>query len=62
MELDLLRTYYPKGTNGSLLVNGVGLCHTIELPWKNNEQGVSCIPEGTRSRSSPSNSTLALQK
>jgi hypothetical protein len=46
MELDLLRTYYPKGTNGSLLVNGVGLCHTIELPWKNNEQGVSCIPEG----------------
>jgi hypothetical protein len=46
MELELLRTYYPNGTNGSLLLNGVGLCHTIELPWKNNEQGKSCIPEG----------------
>lgn len=46
MELELLRTYYPKGTNGSLMVDGVGLCHTIELPWNNNKQGLSCIPEG----------------
>ena len=22
------------------------MCHTIELPWKNNERRVSCIPEG----------------
>jgi len=22
-------------------------CKTIELPWKNNERQVSCIPEGT---------------
>jgi hypothetical protein len=46
MELVLLRTYYPEGTNGSLLVDSVGLCHTIELPWKNNKQSVSCVPEG----------------
>lgn len=46
MELELLRTYYPKGTNGSLLVDGTGLCHTIELPWKKNEHRISCIPEG----------------
>jgi hypothetical protein len=46
MELELVRTYYPQGTNGNLLINGVGLCHTIELPWRNNEHQVSCIPEG----------------
>lgn len=22
-------------------------CHTVELPWKDNAKGVSCIPEGT---------------
>ena len=24
----------------------VFLCHTIELPWKNNKRNISCIPEG----------------
>lgn len=46
MELELLRTYYPTGTNGNLLAAGIGLCHTIELPWKENQHQVSCIPEG----------------
>ena len=46
MELELLRTYHQKGTNGNLLAAGIGLCHTIELPWKENEPQVSCIPEG----------------
>lgn len=46
MELEILRTYYPKGTNGNLTADGVGVCHTIELPWKENEPQVSCIPEG----------------
>lgn len=46
MELKLIREYFPKGTNGQLLLNGDRLCHTIELPWKNNERQVSCIPEG----------------
>jgi len=46
MELELMRAYFPHGTNGNLLHEGMALCHTIELPWKNNEHGVSCIPEG----------------
>lgn len=46
MELELLRTYYLKGTNGDILKDGLGLCHCIELPWKENEHSISCIPEG----------------
>ena len=46
MELVLWRTYYPTGTNGDLIYNGLKLCHTIELPWKDNEHRISCIPEG----------------
>jgi hypothetical protein len=46
MELKLNREYFPKGTNGELLLNGDKVCSTIELPWKNNEHQVSCIPEG----------------
>ena len=46
MELDLVRTYFKHGTNGDLSCVGLGLCHTIELPWRNNEHQVSCIPEG----------------
>lgn len=25
---------------------GERVCYTIELPWRDNEQSVSCIPEG----------------
>src|SRR5688572_33364162 len=46
MKLELIRTYYPNGTDGELLLNGDRLCSTIELPWKNNMPRVSCIPEG----------------
>ena len=46
MELQLKRTYFPDGTNGILLCEGKTICLTIELPWKNNEKRVSCIPEG----------------
>lgn len=46
MKLELIRTYYPKGTNGELLLNGEKVCSTIELPWKENKPQVSCIPEG----------------
>lgn len=42
----LQRTYYPSGTNGTLLVNNEEVCHTIELPWLHNQKRVSCIPEG----------------
>jgi hypothetical protein len=46
MILVLTRTYFPDGTNGKLESNGTFICYTIELPWKNNQVGVSCIPEG----------------
>ena len=46
MVLELSRTYFPDGTNGILECKGKLICLTIELPWKNNETKVSCIPEG----------------
>lgn len=46
MKLELIRTYYPNGTNGEIFLEGNKVCSTIELPWKNNEAQVSCIPEG----------------
>jgi hypothetical protein len=46
MVLLLTRTYFPNGTNGKLEIDGKPICNTIELPWKNNETKVSCIPEG----------------
>ena len=46
MILVLTRTYFPDGTNGKLESNGTFICYTIELPWKNNQVGFSCIPEG----------------
>jgi len=46
MELLLSRTYFKEGTNGQLSVDGKLICHTIELPWRNNTPCVSCIPEG----------------
>ena len=46
MILFLTRTYFPEGTNGILQCDGKIICKTIELPWKKNERGVSCISEG----------------
>ena len=46
MKLFLTRTYFPDGTNGKLECEGKLICKTIELPWKNNETKVSCIPDG----------------
>jgi hypothetical protein len=46
MELLLTRSYYKGGTNGVLQSEGKKLCHTIELPWRNNRPCFSCIPEG----------------
>ena len=46
MVLELSRTYFPDGTNGKLECKGKFICNTIELPWKDNETKVSCIPEG----------------
>lgn len=46
MELELIRTYFPKGTNGEFILSGKRLCSSIELPWFDNKKGISCIPEG----------------
>ena len=56
MELVLIRTYHTQGTNGKLYLNEALQCYTIELPWKDNQPKVSCIPEGRyrlRKRYSP---------
>jgi len=47
LYLFIERKYHRNGTNGTLYVNGVKNCHTIELPWKDNRSQKSCIPEGT---------------
>ena len=46
MELELIRTYHESGTNGKILYLGHLMMYSIELPWKDNHAGVSCIPEG----------------
>jgi hypothetical protein len=46
MELELNRSYLPQGTNGVILYNGLPVCYAIELPWKENRNKISCIPEG----------------
>lgn len=46
MELELIRTYYPEGTNGQIFYLGRLMMYSIGLPWKDNQTGVSCIPEG----------------
>jgi hypothetical protein len=46
MVVVLNRIYFPKGTQGVLEWNGTIVCYTIELPWLQNQQRISCIPEG----------------
>lgn len=40
------RVLLPSETLGSWYVDGEMICKTMELPWKNNQRGISCIPEG----------------
>jgi len=37
--------YHPKGTLGSLTIDGERF-YSVERPWQNNTPNVSCIPEG----------------
>ena len=46
MILELTRKYFPDGTNGKITCDGKFICYAIELPWKQNERRISCIPEG----------------
>jgi len=34
-----------QGTEG-LIVSGIFQCRTLELPWRDNEKQISCIPPG----------------
>lgn len=34
-------------TLGVLKYGSKVLCHTLELPWRSNDQQISCIPEGS---------------
>jgi hypothetical protein len=39
-------TFTDKSIIGKLYFNGEFYGHTLELPWKDNEKRVSCIPKG----------------
>jgi hypothetical protein len=43
---ELCRQYFPKYTRGKLTTSSGFECDTLELPWRDNERNVSCIPEG----------------
>lgn len=47
MNVVIERVYLSTETLGSMYVNGEFACKTMELPWKNNERSISCIPEGS---------------
>lgn len=48
MRMHLNRiSYTGEGTFGVLKLNSIPFAVTLELPWKNNEPFVSCIPEGS---------------
>lgn len=40
------KSFTDKSTLGELFLNGAFKAHTLELPWKNNERSISCIPAG----------------
>lgn len=48
MNLRLIRDVSdPEVTEGALYgEDGKKICYTLELPWKENKQKISCIPEG----------------
>lgn len=46
MNLILERVYLPIETLGSYYWADEMLCKVLELPWKENKRGISCIKEG----------------
>ena len=40
-------SYSGEGTFGVLKLNAIPFAVTLELPWRDNEPYISCIPEGT---------------
>ena len=47
MKLTLVRCEHNETeTLGMLLIGSRLFCSTLELPWRKNERGISCIPDG----------------
>lgn len=46
IQVTLKRKYLDLATIGTLHVTDVPICSILELPWKDNKVGESCIPEG----------------
>jgi len=47
INLLLIRdTFSDKSTIGELFLNGERMCDTLENPWLDNQQNISCIPAG----------------
>ena len=47
INLLILRdTFTDKSTIGELFLNGERFCDTLELPWRDNQKSISCIPAG----------------
>ena len=39
-------TFTEESTIGEVFLNGERMADTLELPWKDNQRSISCIPEG----------------
>jgi hypothetical protein len=46
MDVKIERVYLPTETLGSFFIDGKMICKTMELPWRQNQRSISCIPEG----------------
>jgi len=44
--LIIRKTFTDESTIGELFLNGEKMCDTLELPYKDNQRSVSCIPAG----------------
>lgn len=56
--ITIIRWHQPDCTLGRLQLPDGWQCFTLELPWRDNKRGVSCIPAGTYKafkRNSPKN-------
>ena len=44
--LIIRKTFTDESTIGELFLNGEKMCDTLELPYKDNQRSISCIPAG----------------
>ena len=46
MLICVIRSQHPTCTPGLMTMDGKSFGHTLELPWRDNRNGESCIPPG----------------